>query len=644
MYGAGAGQKMPYVHSKVSKPKNFKDTFRYLKEVSCGFFTRFAYIVNIVWQTGRWILVLLTFVALFKGVTPVIGSLISQEILNGLQQAVRDGALPEGDFWSSQIFFMLTVLFVYRIILQVINNISNALNRIAGEKVVNRVKLQIMEKTKQLDMASFDNASFYEKMENANREAGNRPLTILSETFSIISTVIEFASYLVILFAAPQLSAATLVIIAVSVPSAIINFIYRRKNFSYMRHRSKERRQMNYYSSLLVDKDLVKEVRVFDLADTFTARYQAVFSEYYKGLRRLIFGENAWHILIGILSGVTNFVFYLIIAKQVFTGQIMIGDYTLYTGAIASVSACINTLISRSGSIYEGTLFINNLMDFMKEEQTVTPRIENPIKVEADTPHTIEFENVSFRYPNTDRDVLRNINLVINPGQTVALVGLNGAGKTTFIKLLMRLYDPTEGRILLDGRDIRDYDIKSLYGMFGTIFQDFGRYAVSAEENIRFGNIRREADMEKIRAAAEQSAAADYIEKLPKGYDTPLMRIFEEDGMELSGGQWQKLAVARAFYADADILILDEPTAALDAIAEQEIFGQFDKLRKNKTSIFVSHRLSSATIADNIIVLENGTVAESGTHEQLMAQKGRYCTLFSTQAKRYVGSTEKNCA
>ena len=238
--------------------------------------------------------------------------------------------------------------------------------------------------------------------------------------------------------------------------------------------------------------------------------------------------------------------------------------------------------------------------------------------------------------------MIQHLNLTIKPGETVVIVGLNGAGKTTLIKLLTRLYDPTEGEILLDGRDLRDYDVADLYSMFGIIFQDFGRYAVTVSENIAFGNIRRQMDENDIHAAACQSKADEYIQKLPEGYETPLMRIFEQNGLELSGGQWQKLAIARAFYADSDVLILDEPTASLDPMAEQEIFNQFDTLRAGKTTIFVSHRLSSATVASKVVVLEYGRIIEEGNHYDLMEQHGRYYELFSTQAKRYVeGSAER---
>ena len=399
---------------------------------------------------------------------------------------------------------------------------------------------------------------------------------------------------------------------------------------------------MNYFSGILVDKDLIKEIRLYDLAENFIGRFFEAFRVYYRGMRKLIVSESAWHIFFSVLTGITNLIFYIIIAKQVFVGQIQIGDYTLYTGAIASVATCVSTLISSTGTVYEGTLFIDNLISFLREKQQVVPNKLPAEQVCHGSEHTVEFVDVSFRYPGTQRDVLKNVSFTIHPGETLALVGLNGAGKTTLIKLLTRLYDPTGGKILLDGKDLREYDVKSLYKTFGIIFQDFGKYALSVEENIRLGNIHREAGLDVVKDASKQSSASEYIEKLPMAYDTPLMRIFERDGLELSTGQWQKLAIARAFYADSDIMILDEPTASLDPIAEQEIFNQFDRLRDNKTTVFVSHRLSSATIADQIIVIEDGHLIEKGSHQELMAQRGKYHNLFTTQSKRYITDEPSN--
>ena len=641
-HGPPPGARFQY--AKITPPKNIADVPRYLGELLGGFFTRMGYIFKLVWKTGPWILFAMLFFAIFQGVMPVVGSKISEAVLNELQS--RYG-LFDGDFsafFGTTVFFLLAFMFAYNILNSIVNTLKNTVTRIAGELVVRTVKLEIMHKAKELDLCSFDLPAFYEKLENANREAGMRPIQILSSTFSMVSNIITLISFVVIL--AAELWWAALVMVAVSVPSAIINFYYRRKHFQYMRRRSKDRRQMNYYSDLMVNKDMVKEIRMFDLSDTFIGRYRETFDRYFAGIRALIMRENMWHVIITVVSSVVNCAFFAWFAYRVVTGGYQIGTYSLYTGALGQIAGQVGALIGVSATIYEGTLFIDNLTSFLKEEPTVVPivpeerREEGPLKVAHGQAHTIEFRHVSFIYPGTERKVLDDVNLVIRPGETLVLVGLNGAGKTTLLKLLTRLYDPTEGVILLDGEDIRAYNVKDLYSMYGIIFQDFGKYAVSVTENIHFGDIRKELKEEEIRKAAEEADATDYIGHLPGGFNTPLMRIFEEEGIELSIGQWQKLAIARAFYSDSDVLILDEPTASLDPIAEQEIFNQFDRLRADKTTIFVSHRLSSATVASKIAVLEYGRLIEEGDHRTLMAKRGRYYELFSTQARRYVTEGE----
>ncbi len=637
-----------FQYDKIPPPKGIRDVPRYLRELLGGFFTRLAYIIKLVWKTGPWILVAMTFIAIFQGVMPVVGSKISQQVLNALQNNYASFSLGLDAFIGSSVFFLLVFMFTYNILNGIVGTFKNTITRVAGELVVRTVKLEIMHKAQNLDICSFDLPAFYEKLENANREAGMRPIQILSATFSMVSTLIALVSYVIIL--ATELWWAALLMIAVSIPSAIINFYYRRKNFQYMRRHSKDRRQMNYYADLMVNKDMAKEVRMFGLSNTFIDRYKETFDHYYAGIRRLILRENVWHVIITILSSVINCAFYAWFAFLVVRGEHQIGDFNLYTGALGAVASQVASVISISATIYEGTLFIDNLTSFLKEEKTVVPippaddPEAAPRKVSHGQAHTIEFRHVSFSYPGVDRRVLDDINLTIRPGETLVLVGLNGAGKTTLLKLLTRLYDPTDGEIFLDGHDIREYDVEDLYKMFGIIFQDFGKYAVSVSENIRFGNIHKEADdstiRAAIRAAAAEADATDYINHLPGGFDTPLMRIFEEEGIELSIGQWQKLAIARAFYSDSDILILDEPTASLDPMAEQEIFNQFDRLRADKTTIFVSHRLSSATVASKIAVLEYGKLIEEGDHRSLMALRGRYYELFSTQAKRYVTEGE----
>ena len=639
------GMKDPY--NRVKPPSGIGDLPRFFRELIIGFFTRLFYTFKMVWDTGHWILFAMIVVTVFTGIMPIIGSLISKEILNELQVIIESRSVAQtlGDaytavFFGSAVMFLLVFFFAYKILNQVITRLNTAVTRIAGEKVVRHVKLQIMNKAKEIDIASFDLPEFYEKLENANREAGMRPISVLSSTFDAISKIISLISYVIVLVTAPDMWWMAIVMIIISVPTAVISFTYRRKNFLYLRRHSKERRQMNYYSDIMVNKDMVKEIRMFDLGDRFTERFDKVFDGYYDGMRRLIVKESVLQISVTVISSVANLLFFGLIAYQVFTGRIQIGDYSLYTGAITSIASTVASLITVSASVYEGTLFVDNLISFMNVTPTIVPATQTPERVAHGQPHTIEFINVSFAYPGTDRYVLKNINLTLRPGETAVLVGLNGAGKTTFIKLLTRLYDPTEGKILLDGKDLKEYDVKDLYGMFGIIFQDFGKYAVNVSENIQYGDINEEYDESQIRQAAAHANAEDFISKLPGGYDTPLMRYFEPNGIELSIGQWQKLAIARAFYSKSDILILDEPTASLDPIAEQEIFNQFDELRRDKTTIFVSHRLSSATVATKIIVLEYGELIEEGTHRELMEKQGRYYELFSTQARRYVENTE----
>ena len=627
-----------YKYDRVKPPKNPLDVPRYLKELLGGFFSRLFYIFSIVWKSGPIFLFIMCFIALFDGLMPVAGAVISSKILNELQLIITKSALGEtfgiAAFWGSMVLILLIAYFTYRILNKVVTRLSNAVTRMAGERVVRHVKVQIMKKAQSLDLSSFDLPAFYEKLENANREAGNRPIHILSSTFSVISTVISLAGYVVIL--ASALPLAALAIALAAVPSAIVNFIYRRKSFAYMRFRSVDRRQMNYYAELATNKDLAKEIRMYDLGDELTERYNTVFEKYYKGLKRLIVRENVWQIAFAVLSSLLSCFFFAYIAWGVFKGQYLIGDYSLYTGALTSISTSVTTLITTSATIYEGTLFIDNLLSFLKEKSSIVPRSEQPLLPVQGAQHTIEFRHVSFAYPGTAKPVIDDLSLYLRQGETVALVGLNGAGKTTLIKLLTRLYDPTEGEILLDGRDLRDYDVAALRRLFGIVFQDFGKYAFTVRDNIRLGNLSRTPNEQEIAEAAISAGADEFVQKLQNGYDTNLMRYFDRNGTELSGGQWQKLSLARAFYSDADIIILDEPTASLDPLAEQEVFRRFDELRGEKTTVFVSHRLSSATIASKIVVLENGHIVKEGTHRELMDLNGKYAHLFRVQAERYL--------
>ncbi len=621
---------------KEPKPKNLKEVPGYVYRNITKFFSRLFYIFKLVWATSPWILFAMMFFAVLTGVIPVIQAKISASVLNELAQDYALASQGLGDYQTMYMNALKLLIwqFAFIFITSIVNNLKNLETRVAGELVVNHVNIMIMKKAKTVDLASYDRPEFYEKLENASREAGNRPIQILQSSFSIVSTIISLVSYIIILWAINPV--APWIIIAVSIPTAIISFVYRRKNFIYIVHRSKDRRILSYYKDIMTNKDMVKEIRMYGLSDEFIDRYDKTFKRYYKGLRKIFVGEGIWNISISVLSSVVNCILFLFIANGVIKGETQVGDYSLYTGALLSIANLVHAFITTTATIFEGTLFIDNLILFMNEKTTIVPSLDKPVSPVHHTGHTFELRNVSFRYPGTDRDVIKNVSCKFEKGETIVLVGLNGAGKTTLIKLITRLYDPTEGEILLDGKNIKEYNVEELYSLFGIIFQDFGKYAATVKENIAFSDINNPIDDEKVVKSAKESAADEYIMRLNKQYDTPLMRYFEDDGIEPSIGQWQKLSVARAFYSDSDILILDEPTASLDAIAEQEIYNQFDNLRHNKTTIFVSHRLSSATKADKILVLEQGELIEEGNHSELMHKKGRYYELFTTQASRYI--------
>ncbi len=623
----------------IEKPKRLRDIPSYLFKKAKGFFSHLTYIFTLVWQSSPMLLLLMLLFCLLDGVLPVFTAYISSELLNEISDLIVANRIGDVTPQMTDALRPLIILFGINLLLifmkRLLAKLSAMTTSISGELVINHIKLTLIGKAKKLDARSFDDPDFYEKLENANREANMRPISILNATFSLSSALISAISFVVLLSGLSPY--ASVLILIAAIPGAIVNLIYRNRNFWYMRFHSKERRQMQYYSSLLVDKDRVQEIKILGLGDTFTEKYKRAFAKYYRGMKKLIMKEGVTQIGVGLISAVVNSILFVFVAYSVIFGDGRIGDYSLYSGALTSISAYVTTLITSTVTIYEGTLFIDNMIEFMEEKIEIAPSVDAPLIPERGAPHTVEFRNVSFRYPGQEGYALRNVSLTLNPKESVVLVGLNGAGKSTFIKLLTRLYDPTEGVILLDGHDLKEYDVDSLYSMFGIIFQDFGRYADTVGENIRFGDVDRTSSLADVKLAAEMSGADGFIEELPEQYDTPLTRLFEERGKELSVGQWQKVSVARAFFKDSDILIMDEPTAALDPLSEQEVFNRFSQLSGDKVAVFVSHKLSSAVLADKIVVIDGGEVAEVGTHAELMAKGGKYHLLFTTQAKRYAG-------
>jgi ATP-binding cassette subfamily B protein len=425
-----------------------------------------------------------------------------------------------------------------------------------------------------------------------------------------------------------------LVALIAPLPAFFASMRYGWWGYQMMRRQSPLRREMSYYNNLLTTDTYNKEIKLFTLGDFFIKLYRTLYNRYYIEARSIIVPRYLASFFWGLGSLLVNGFIYLYIALQTVAGHITLGKLTFYSQAALSVGSSFQSLLSGISSTYENNLFINTLFEFLDYQ----PRIVSPpngLKPEGDD-LTIEFRNVSFTYPGRESAgaALRNVSFRIEPGEAIALVGRNGAGKTTIVKLLTRLYDPDEGQILVNGHDIREYDLAALRDRIGVIFQDYVTYWLSAARNIGVGSIAAIDDQEGVRVAAGKSGASAVIEKLPDGYETMLGKWFDS-GQQLSGGEWQKIALARAFMRDASLLILDEPTSSLDPQAEYEVFARFRELTQGKSAIFISHRFSTVRLANRILVLENGGIRESGTHEELLALEGRYAELFSLQAEAY---------
>jgi ATP-binding cassette subfamily B protein len=502
------------------------------------------------------------------------------------------------------------------------------------ERVSTKVQLLILEKANTLDLEFFENPEFYDKLRTAAEEANYKPVSMISQTFDLGRTIITLCSMLFLLLQLAWWLA--LVAVIVPIPSFIASTRYGWMGYQRMRRQSPERRQMYYFNRVISVDDFCKEVKLFNLGDFFIGRYRALAEKFYeenKGIliRRYLAGFFWTALTVAANSGI-----YLYVALQAVARRITLGGLTLYTQSAIQTGQSFQGVLDGISSMYENNLFVNTLFEFLEyQPKIVSPENPHPVEPAAGTKGLdIEFRNVSFTYPDKEEPALKNASFTIRAGEAIALVGRNGAGKTTLVKLLTRLYDPDEGEILIGGRNIKDYDLKELREQVGVIFQDYVNYYMSARENIGVGRIAEVENTELVKSAARKSGANAVIERLDDGYETMLGRWFNE-GAQLSGGEWQKVALARAFMRDARILILDEPTSSLDAQAEYEVFSHFRALTEGKTAIFISHRFSTVRLADRIFVIENGTIIENGSHKQLMELDGRYAELFNLQAEAY---------
>lgn len=583
--------------------------------------------LDLVWKATPRYAVINGALTVVMGVLPAITLYFSKLIVDGVILAARTQTRAD----VSHVVTLVAVWFAVQLVQSGLSAASSLVTSLQSDLLSNYISVRIIEKANALDLSYFENAQFYDKLENARQGAGYRPSQMMTQLFGLLRSLITFVSVIGVLASlSPWL---VLLVIAVSIPSLIYQVKYSGQFFSLLTGRAPEQRKLNYLSWLLTTDGPVKELRIFGLHGNLLERYRELFEKFFRENRDLNIRKSTSQYALGALSTIVSGITYVYVVFAVIAGRVSVGGLTLYYQAFQQSQSTLTGILAGLGGMYENALFLGNLFDFMAFAPELPVRAD-PVPMPAVILDGITLDHVSFKYPGTDKWVLEDISFTIHAGETVALVGANGAGKTTLVKLLTRLYDPTEGRVLLDGINLRDFDPAEVRSRAGVIFQDYVKFQLTARENVGFGRIEAIDDQARIESAVDEAGAGSVIADLPDGYDTPLGRWFQ-DGQELSIGQWQKIALARAFMRDADLLILDEPTASLDVRSEYEVFQAFHDLTAGKMAVLISHRFSSVRMADRIVVIENGRVIENGTHDTLVLAGGRYAELFDLQAASY---------
>ncbi len=612
------------------KSLSIKRLYEGLKSFGSSF--GFSFIVS--WKASKKLLSFRVFNEILSALQPLATVYLGKDIIDVFAAFIQGRqSNPDYYFKKLSVLILLTLLVqVLGTVLQKINEMCTAIHR---DIISNYINLQLVKKSSTLDISYFDSPKFYDELVNARRDS-EALQSLAWFTVNLIRSGVQFISAAVVLLTLNWLFPVILILL--NLPTMLVERKFTRYIYGWGRSWAPEERKMSYFQNLATNKSFAKDVRLFGLLDEILSRYTVIWKKWFGEKKALTIKRGRWATLLSIVPAIGSAGVNFYIGVQILYSNMSLGSYSLYGGMGGQLISSIGMLISTITSIYENDIRISNYKKFLAWE----PAFTSSGTLKPSGIPTIEFKHVSFKYPFTDKYVLEDVNFRINSGEKVALVGLNGSGKSTIIKLILGFYPPDEGEILIDGKNLHDYDLKELRNIFAVLFQDYANYSLSVRESISISSLDRRDDEAGIMEASALSGADQFIGKWEKGYDTFLSKQFDEAGEELSGGQWQKVALARTFFRKAAIIVLDEPSSALDPEAEHQVFTQFAQLCRDKGAIFISHRLSNVTMADRVLVLEDKSIIENGSHEELMRLDGRYSYLFNLQASKYnVGNPQE---
>ena len=632
-------------------PKDLRGRWENLKQSIVGTTAALPQVLGLVWDASRRITIGLFVATAVAGIVPTISVGITLMLTNAVvagifihQRHVADVIvlnqlgvpwLPGFRFSSvSMIVFLAGAQFVVFAVSALLNTLRNITQQLLQNSVSMRIQLMVMEKAASLDLQFYEDPASYDLLRRAQNDSVNRPVLMIATAFGLLQTILTLVTMIAFLFAVSWVLA--LIVLVSPVPAFIADTRYGWRGYNIARWGSRLLRRMTYLVNLVTTDSFAKEVKLFGLGGYFIDRYRLIAKTFYDTQRAQLVRRYMTGFALGNLSTIVTSITYLYIALQAIAGRLSLGALTAYTQAAVQVQNSIQSILSGFSGMYEHNLYLNNLVELMAAQPSL-PIPAQPAPVPQPLRGEIRFDNVTFVYPGSETKALDGVSFTIAPGETLAVVGRNGAGKTTLFKLICRLYDPSEGAILIDGVDIREFQPDELRRQIGAMFQDYVDYQATAAENIGLGNVTEITNRDAVVTASKEAGSDELIANLPAGYDTALGKWFDA-GVNLSGGEWQKVALARAFMReDARGLLLDEPTSALDAQAEYDLFERLRSLTRGRTAVYISHRFSTVRRADRIIFLEHGRLVEQGTHEELMRLGGRYARLFRMQAAAYTG-------